>query len=221
MDQALNSKRNKKGDSVRATVTQSLYLGPYLAIPKGTKITGQITQINAKTDKLGRHPYIVVDFEQLKRASDTKSEPFSGKLIAYKVGLNGSESLGKLPQKGDGLGFSLRGIIGGAVSGAFINPIFGPIIGAGASIAQSVLTHEVARGGEVNLEAHQDVAIAVEHGFPVAVQEPVPTKPKETVMTSINANIMKSGSDEREAAFQKEFAPLLQNNNNALPDKLK
>jgi hypothetical protein len=171
LEQPLNSEQNKVGETVQATVTEAVYLGPYLAIPANSKVSGKITHVNAKRDELGRNPYIIVKFDTLQRPMDTAVLPFHSTLIAYKTGLRGQEYVWRLPRPGDRKRNAMKSVIGGALSGMFLNPIFGPPLGAGMALLKTSLTDKVARGGDVKIKANQVIPIAVDEPFNVTVTD--------------------------------------------------
>lgn len=172
LNQALHSKQNQLGQSVSATVAQPVYLGPFLAIPKGSTLNGQITRINPKPNKDGHNPYIVVEFNALKRPSDPDVVPFHGSLIAYKTGLRKQDYVWKLPSKNQRKRANLQSVMGGALSGIFINPIFGPLVGAGAALLKTSAVNSFARGGDVRLRENQVIPISVGKAFMLPVSAP-------------------------------------------------
>lgn len=218
LEQALNSDRNMPGEQINATVTEPLQLGPYLAVPKDSRIVGTITHINSGRASTGdKHPYVVVAFTALKRPEDQAYIPFSGSLIAYKNGLRGHEYVWRLPQKGDKARSNLKSVAAGAISGAFINPLFGPLLGAGAGLLKSSVMDGFARGGSIKIKARDPLPISVEEAFavPVLVQEaalPPPPglpaevmQPKEPVMNEPEQQAlpMESPGNSSEDALQK------------------
>jgi hypothetical protein len=165
LQQPLHSEESAVNDLVSATVVKPVYIGPYLMIPENSTLTGWVAAVNDKRkDKEGLHPYVVVGFDQLVRPGEGVAMPFNAVLIAYKTGLRKSDSVWKLPQKGDGKRNAIRGTIGGAVSGALINPVIGTAVGAGAGLGKALLIDRVARGGSVKIKANKEVSIATQMG---------------------------------------------------------
>lgn len=169
LQDALHSGKNNLGDPVHATVTEPVFLGPYLAIPAQSELVGRITQLNDKRDELGRYPYIVVTFNAVRLPEREQVLPFSGSLIAYKNGLRNQDYIWELPNKDERKRNHMKGIVGGALSGFFINPVLGPPIGAGAALLKNGLTDKFARGGSVKIKANEPLPIATDEAIPVPV----------------------------------------------------
>ncbi len=163
LDTELSARKSQLGQEVHGTVMEPVYLGPYLAVPKNAMLTGQITDINPKLDKLGRNPYLVVLFNQIQEPSDPSVVyPFHAKLIAYKTGLRKHEYVWRLPEKGDRGRAAVKNTVAGAASGFLINPVFGPVIGGGAGLFKSTVVDRFARRGDVRLKQGQVMSIAVD-----------------------------------------------------------
>ncbi len=178
-DQSLNSKTNKVNEQVQATILEPVFLGPFLAIPKHSTISGVITHVNNGHDKSGHHPYIVVEFEKLHRPGDKDLIPISATFIAYKTGMR-SQHLGQLPDVSKQKYKVMQQMAGGAAAGVAINPIFGPFIGAGASLLKSTIIDRFAKGGEVRVKANQPVPITVSKAIDISVVDtttPLASKP--------------------------------------------
>jgi hypothetical protein len=171
LDKNLSSKSSQVGEPVLATVVESVYLGPYLAVPAGSQISGNLSQVNGTHSKDGRGPYLVLKFDTLKRPQDAYVMDFHGSLVTYKAGLTGQEYAWRLPSPKEKNLVTMKGMLAGAASGAMINPIFGPFLGAGASLLQSVVRGSIARGGEVSLKAKETLSIAVDEAFQVPISE--------------------------------------------------
>jgi hypothetical protein len=176
LQQPLHSKQNQVGENVQATVIEPVYVGPYLAVPSGSTIIGQVTHVNDKKDKEGRHPYIVVQFKGLKRANEPNLTPMHASLIAYKNGIRGHEYVWKLPDPKERKRENIKSAVKGALSGIFLNPLFGPPLGAGAAILRNSVTDKFARGGNVEIKANEPLPIAIDEGFTVSVSETVPAE---------------------------------------------
>jgi len=165
----LNSKVAKIGDTVTATVKKPVYVGPYLVIPEDTNLLGQIADLNRKAQKKGPNPYIVVNFSSMKRPEDHYVIPIQASLIAYKTGLQKEDYLWRLPEKNDHLKSHVGSAVEGAAVGFFVNPVFGPIIGAGAGLLKSVTVNKIAQHGAVKIKSGQEIPISVQDSFVVPI----------------------------------------------------
>jgi len=165
----LNSKNAQIGDPVTAIVKDPVYVGPFLAVPASSILSGKITDLNRVAQKNGTNPYIFVDFTTLHRPGDIASIPVNAALIAYKTGLLREDYLWKLPQKKDKLKNHLGSALEGATVGFFANPILGPIIGAGAGILKSVTLDKVAQRGVIKLRSNEEIPVAVQSSFKVPI----------------------------------------------------
>lgn len=177
LDKTLSTSRSQPGQEVTGTVVEDVYVGPYKVIPKGTLVHGVVQEVNRKRDKDGRNPFLMIRFDTLKRPDDLYSLAFQGTLITYKSGLTRQEYAWRLPSPREKSLVNLKTALAGAVSGAFINPIFGPLVGAGASLLRSAVVDRVARGsGSVEVKAKAPVPIAVDESFTVPVAEYSPER---------------------------------------------
>jgi hypothetical protein len=107
---------------------------------------------------------------------------------------------------------AFRGIVGGAISGAFINPIFGPLAGAGLGFMKSSLTDGLARGGDVSIKAQQNIPIAIDKDFMLPVSEESQPAPAETPVAPISPQSAASPGDAfalKNAEWQRALAPLI------------
>ncbi len=172
LDNTISTKESDLNEPVSATVTEPVYLGPYLLIPAQSRINGAITDINRKADEQGRHPYLVVTFNALRRPSDEGNVPFSAKLIAYKNGMRGEDYLWRLPEKDQRKQKNIMGVVGGAAAGAMFNPIFGTLIGAGIGLLRNTLPDRIARSGFAEVEAGKDIPLAVDREFQLTIADP-------------------------------------------------
>jgi hypothetical protein len=165
----LDSKSAQLGDIVRATVKSPVYVGPYLAIQSGSTISGTITDINRTMQKDGPNPYLIVNFNQLNRPSNEKVIPITASLIAYKTGLQKEDYLWKLPQQQGKLKKRLGSAAEGAVVGFFVNPVIGPVIGAGAGVMKSMAIDKIVQHSSIAIKTGEVLSIAVQHSFKVPI----------------------------------------------------
>jgi hypothetical protein len=172
LNSPVNSTRNKVGDKMLAVIKEPVYVGPYLAIPSGTQLSGQVLEVNKKAQKRGPNPYIIVNFTRLQRPNEGLTYPVQANLIAYRTGLKSTDYLWKLPQKHDRMKEHLGSTLGGAAVGFFINPVFGTAIGAGAGLLKSVTISKVAEHGSIKIKAGQEIPISLEKPvkLPIATQ---------------------------------------------------
>lgn len=169
LSQTISTKKSKLGETINATVNDPVYIGPHLVVPEGSTITGKISDINREAVKKGPNPYIVMDFTHLKRPGESSSLPFSATLIAYKTGLRKGDYVWRLPHQQDRWKARLSDTLGGAVTGFFINPLFGPLIGGGAGALKAVAIDKVAEKGSIKVKAGEVIPIAVQQAFHLPV----------------------------------------------------
>lgn len=219
LDQEIHSQQAQPGNPVSAVITEPLLIGPYEMIPQGSRIHGKVTHVNAHKDQEGRNPYVMVSFQTIQRPGDTAALPFSGSLIAYKTGMRGQDFVWKLPSKGERKRQHLKSVIGGAISGAFLNPFFGPPVGAGLALLKGAVLDGFARGGDVELKPNQEIPISVDEAFslPIAIS---PVEPLETQHSQAQPQQpLNSDSVERGVSFPQEGSSL--RNAPLLEDKIK
>jgi hypothetical protein len=172
LSEKLHSNQNKQGDSVKATIAEPVYVGPFLTIPEKSIVTGKITDMCKKKVDKGPNPYIVVDFTSLQRPSESEAVPFNATLIAYKTGLNKKDYLWRMPTKGHKKKARLKSMLNGALTGLMINPIFGAPIGAGVNLLTTMAEDKVAARSAVKIKTGEQVPIAVQRGFYASVIRP-------------------------------------------------
>lgn len=165
LKEALHSKKNEQGDIVEGIIPEALYIGPHLALPAGSTVTGRITDILAEHRDGGPHPYIVVDFHEIRRPEEMAVIPFQGTLIAYKTGLTKKDYVWRMPQKSDTLRNHLTSVAEGAAYGFMADPVLGPPIGAGAALLKSFLVGKVAERTAVKIKPETEVPVAVQEAF--------------------------------------------------------
>lgn len=168
LDKSLSSKNSKIGEPVVASVKEPVYIGPYLAIPQNSIISGKITDINRVMRKNGPYPYLIVNFNQLTLMNH-KTMPINASLIAYKTGLQSKDYLWQIPQKKNKVKERLGSAAEGAVVGFFFNPIFGPVVGAGAGVLKSAAIEKVIQKSPITIKANEEIPIAVQEGFKILV----------------------------------------------------
>lgn len=169
LSETLASNQSRQGESVTATVTDPVYVGPFLVIPQDSTITGTITEVCKTKVKKGPNPYIVVDFYGLQRPGEHSSLPFAGTLIAYKTGLHRKDYVWRLPQKRDKLRANLTSMVEGAAYGLMVNPIFGTPIGAGVGLLKSVAINKVSEKGAIKIKPEEEIPISVGQAFRLPV----------------------------------------------------
>lgn len=167
--QTISTKDSQLGQMITASVKDPVYVGPHLVVPEGSTLLGKITDINRTAQKKGPNPYIVVDFTQLQRPGEARYLPFSATLIAYKTGLRKGDYVWRLPQKQDKWRARLSSTLEGAVTGLFINPVLGPLIGGGAGALKAVAVDRVAEKGSIKVKAGEVIPIAVHESFQLPV----------------------------------------------------
>jgi hypothetical protein len=151
------------------TVKEPVYIGPYLAVPAASQISGKVTAIKKKAEKNGPNPYVVVNFNQMKRPDSAHTVPIDAELIAYRTGLKKTDYLWKLPQPKSAWKTRLGSMAEGALVGFFINPVVGTPIGAGAGLASSMTLDRMTRRSGVSIKSGVVIPIAVQQAFKVSV----------------------------------------------------
>lgn len=168
----LNTNSSQIGEPVTATVKEPVYIGPFLAMPEGSELHGIIADLNKTRRENGPNPYIVVEFNSLSLPDSDHSLPFNGELIAYKTGLKRQDYIWRLPQKGDKMKKRLGSMLEGAGYGALINPLFGPVVGAGVGLLKSVAIDKLTEKASVRINAKDIIPISVQQDFELPVQRP-------------------------------------------------
>jgi hypothetical protein len=169
LTEGLNTNHSTVGDAVTATVKDPVFIGPYQAVPAGSTLEGTVSGINKRGIKQGPNPYILVDFTQLKRAGETETVPINAQLIAYKTGLKKEDYLWKLPRKTNAFKKHMGNAAQGALVGLLANPLFGPVIGAGAGVAMGMTVDKVAQRSSIRIKPGEVIPIAVQDSFKVTV----------------------------------------------------
>jgi hypothetical protein len=169
MDDTLNSKTAKVGDTFTATIVDPVYAeGGAQVIPAGSKITGKVTAATA-AQRQGKPGTIDVSFVSVKLPTGA-TQAVNGSLTDLDAGKTSSDNEGTLA--GDKL--EKRKIIfigGGAAGGALLGAIIGggkatgigAIAGAGAGVAADLLLRgpeaQVKPGTEFGVILNQAVSM--------------------------------------------------------------
>ena len=152
----VSTKSAKVGDTFRARLTSDVMVDGKVAVPAGTIVVGQVTNVVSGSDKIGAVPTISLHFSSLE-FSGGKTLPISGDFT----------STGK-SEKGQDTAKIVGGAAAGAILGHQINnkssgTIIGGLLGAGAGTLAAKKT-----GTEVKLPAGTEVSVAL--GAPLKVQ---------------------------------------------------
>jgi uncharacterized membrane protein len=152
----LSTKSAKVGDTFRARLGNDVMAEGKVAIPAGTTVVGQVTNVVSGSDKIGAVPTISLHFNSLEY-SGGKTLPISGDYT----------STGK-SEKGQDTAKIVGGAAAGAILGHQVNDkssgtIIGGLLGAGAGTLAAKKT-----GTEVKLPA--DTPVIVVLGAPLKVQ---------------------------------------------------
>ena len=152
----VSTKSAKVGDSFRARLTSDVVADGKVAVPAGTIVVGQVTNVVSGSDKIGAVPTISLHVSSLEY-SGGKTLPISGDYTS-----TGKSEKGQDTAK----------IVGGAAAGAILGhqtnnkssgSIIGGLIGAGAGTLAAKKT-----GTEVKLPAGTEIAVVL--GAPLKVQ---------------------------------------------------
>jgi hypothetical protein len=152
----VSTKSAKVGDSFRARLTSDVVADGKVAVPAGTIVVGQVTNVVSGSDKIGAVPTISMHFSSLEY-SGGKTLPISGDYT----------STGK-SEKGQDTAKIVGGAAAGAILGHQVNDkssgtIIGGLLGAGAGTLAAKKT-----GSEVKLPAGTEIAVVL--GAPLKVQ---------------------------------------------------
>jgi Glycine zipper 2TM domain len=152
----VSTKSAKVGDTFRARLTSDVVIDGHVAVPAGTIVVGQVTNVVSGSDKIGAVPAIGLHFNNLEY-SGGRTLPISADFTS-----TGKSEKGQDTAK----------IVGGAAAGAILGhqtnnkssgSIIGGLIGAGAGTLAAKKT-----GSEVKLPAGTEIAVVL--GAPVKVQ---------------------------------------------------
>jgi hypothetical protein len=152
----VSTKSAKVGDTFRARLISDVVAEGKVAVPAGTIVVGQVTNVVSGSDKIGAVPAISLHFSSLEY-SGGKTLPISGDFTS-----TGKSEKGQDTAK----------IVGGAAAGAILGhqtnnkssgTIIGGLLGAGAGTLAAKKT-----GSEVKLPAGTEVAVLL--GAPLKVQ---------------------------------------------------
>lgn len=149
LDQPLSSYSSNLGDTISATVENSVFANDMMAIPAGSAIIGQIVNVT-RAKRLGRHGEVDVRFFQVK-TPDGSVIPLQGHVVT-------KDNTGAL--RGDtytmdlikGVGTAAGGTALGAVAGTAVGGLLG-VAGTGAAMGTGVgaiagMGYAVARKGK-------------------------------------------------------------------------
>jgi hypothetical protein len=145
----LSTKTAKVGDTFRARLSSDVMAEGKVAVPAGTTVVGQVTNVVSGSDKIGAVPTISLRFNSLEY-SGGKTLPISGDYT----------STGK-SEKGQDTAKIVGGAAAGAILGHQVNDkssgtIIGGLLGAGAGTLAAKKT-----GTEVKLPADTPVSVAL------------------------------------------------------------
>jgi hypothetical protein len=145
----LSSKSAKVGDTIRANVTTDVRVDGRLAIPAGTTVAGQVTDVVSGSDKIGGVPKLGLRFERLEMPGG-KDIPVSGD-----ISQSGKSDTARDTAKIVG-GAAAGAILGHQVKGGDKGKVIGGLLGGaiGAVAAQKT-------GTEVKLEAGTPLTISL------------------------------------------------------------
>jgi len=154
----LSSKTAQPGDSFEATVASNLMVNGRVAVPTGTRVTGNITEVISGSHAIGAVPMLGLKFNQLE-LEDGQSIPITGELMEQ----GPSEKVRDTAK-----------ILGGAAAGAVLGhqvktnnsgKIIGGLLGGaiGAIAAKNT-------GTEVQLASGSTVSLTTGEAFTVKVR---------------------------------------------------
>jgi hypothetical protein len=152
----VSTKSAKVGDTFRARLTNDVVVDGHVAVPAGTIVVGQVTNVVSGSQKIGTTPTISLHFSTLEY-SGGKTLPISGDFT----------STGK-SEKGQDTAKIAGGAAAGAILGHQVNSkssggtIIGGLVGAGAGTLAAKKT-----GSEVKLPAGTEVGVVL--GAPITV----------------------------------------------------
>jgi hypothetical protein len=158
VDEAVSSKTNGTGDRFAASLSEPIVVGNTVAIPKGAKVSGTVTDAKSAGRFKGNAELgltlssVTVSGKRYNLTTSTYSES--------------SGSRGKRTALGTGLGAAAGAAIG-AIAGGGKGAAIGAGAGAGAGVAGSALT------GERDVEVAPETRIEFKLSQPVTVEVPM------------------------------------------------
>ncbi|MEO8307702.1 MAG: glycine zipper 2TM domain-containing protein [Pseudomonadota bacterium] len=154
----VSTKSAKVGDSFRARLTSDVMAEGKVAIPSGTILVGQVTNVISGSDKIGAVPAISLHFSSLEYPGG-HTQPISGDFTS-----TGKSEKGQDTAK----------IVGGAAAGAILGhqtnnkssgTIIGGLLGAGAGTLAAKKT-----GSEVKLPSGTEIGVVLAEALRVQVK---------------------------------------------------
>jgi hypothetical protein len=142
---AIDSERNKAGDSFRATLDSPVSVGDVIAIPAGADISGKVTDAKSAAHFSG-HSELALELTSIRvdgKSYDLQTDQYSRQGTAR--GKNTAEKVGA--------GTVLGAIIGGLAGGGK-----GAAIGAGVGAGAGGTAQAVTRGQQIHLTSEQVLA---------------------------------------------------------------
>jgi hypothetical protein len=167
MDQTLNSKTAKIGDTFTTTVIDPVYSTTgVIVIPAGSKVTGKVDSVKAAA-KGGKPGEIDVTFVQVRLPNGNK-KVINGSLTELDTKKGKSDSEGTV--SGDKMGhrkiiFGGGGGVGGAVLGGAIGGGKGAIIGGIAGAVGGLIAENQTKGENVEVKPGTEFGIYINQAF--------------------------------------------------------
>jgi hypothetical protein len=152
----VSTKSAKVGDAFRARLASDVVIDGQVAVPAGTIVAGQVTQVVSGSQKIGTTPTLSLHFDSLEYGGGL-TIPISGDFTS-----TGKSEKGQDTAKIAG-GAAAGAIIGHQVNSSSGGTIIGGLLGAGAGTLAAKKT-----GSEVKLPARTEVSVVL--AAPIRIQ---------------------------------------------------
>lgn len=169
LDQPISSFSSQMGEQVTGTLENDILVNDAMAIPAGSEVVGQVSNVN-HSGYLGKHGEIDVRFFSLKTPSGSvipirghvvtkddsgilKGNSYAAdvaKNIGYGAGITGAGALG---------GTALGSMIGAAGSGAVFGTAVGGVAGLGYVMARKGKDVVIPSGSRISVKINEDTAV--------------------------------------------------------------
>lgn len=127
LDQTLSAKSNRSGDTFTATVTEDVAAGGRVVVPKGSKVMGRVTGVDA-SDRVGEQAAIRLAFEGIEVNGQTHA--FNAEVTKADVSTTDRARIGDTREKA-AVGAVAGAVLGAVVGGSLKDILIGGALGAG------------------------------------------------------------------------------------------
>ncbi len=185
---SIDSETTQVGEPVACTLAEPLYSGSNIAVPAGSVIQGQVTEvIQAKHFRFGANGKIAIKFTSVQ-TPDGRQFPLVGSVDTSKLNLSGGTGKGRIGHSllntgigaagGAALGTGLGAIVGGMSHGSMgmatgMGAVFGTAMGAGVGLVDA----GVRKGGNTKIPAGTEVPIKLNAPLQITAAMPPVAQP--------------------------------------------